>query len=246
MRFFLALFIVFTAAFLSFAIYNYISKYGSLEGDVVFEFTTGSPDVASDSMYVFLISAQIETKLDSLEDDYNRMWAPLEDTVTYLREQVKVYTKHAQEEEVIFDLTYKDIVKRTELYRESKNYLDKVKAEKDSVDALFAEKLDRLITHQTRYNNKIAGWFNDKMQFKALVDKNGHFLFRKVPNEDYYIYALKIFAGNVDITNVPADMYYYYAFSGDAIRKYSWMFGITIKEDTYVTLDKSNMSQVFK
>ena len=246
MKTFLGIFIFCTIAFLSYAIYNYISTWGALEGDIVFEITADTPEISTEGMYVFLISPQIEDSLDILDNDYNRTWASLEDTIVYLRQRVKEYTRQAQEEEVLFNVTYGDIVKRTKLYQESKNYLDKVKADRDSVDALFAEKRDRLIKKQSDYNSVIASLIENKVIFKAEVDSTGHFPFPKIPNGDYFIYALRIFSGNIDITNIPADMYYFYALSGETMRKYSWMFKITINEDTYVKLDKSNMSQIFK
>jgi len=246
MRTFLGLLIFCALACLSIAIYIYITTWGSLEGDIVFEITADTPEIPTDSMYVFLISAEIEDSLDVLNNDYNKTWAPLEDTVTYFRQQVKEYTRHAREEEVLFNVTYGDIIKRTKLYLESKNYLDKVKADSDSVDALFAEKRDRLVEQQQDYNSAIAELIENKAIMKAETDNKGHFLFTKVRNDDYFIYAFRIVSGDKDITNIPADMYYIYALSGEAMRKYSWMFKITIHEDTYVKLDKSNMSQVFK
>ena len=246
MKTFLGIFIFCTIAFLSFAIYTYISTWGSLEGDIVFEITADTSEFPADSMYVFLISAEIEIMLDSLDAYYNRNVASLEDTVTYLRKQVDEYTKHAREEELLFNVTYGDIIKRTRLYQESKNYLDKVKADSDSVDALFAEKRNELIEQQRGYNSVIASLIENKVIFKAEIDNTGHFSFLKIPNDDYFIYALKIVSGDKDITNIPADMYYVYALSGETMRKYSWMFKITIHEDTYVKLKESIMSPVFK
>ena len=246
MRAVIGLVVVFGFVFLIFAIYIFMSRWGSLEGDIVFEDARGVSEVPSTDMYVFLLSDQIEPLLDSLNVIYNTNVAPLEDTVAYLRRGVEDYTNRAREEEVIFRLTVGNADPSTSVYRENRAYFDRVAAERDSIELLFDEKRKRLIEQQSGYNGVVEKLFENKMLFKAQVDEKGHFLFKKVSNDDYFIYTLKIVSGDEDITRIPADMYYLYALRGETIRKYSWMVKVSVDEKTYIRLDGSNMAEIFK
>ncbi|MCH8286818.1 hypothetical protein IIB79_09870, partial [candidate division KSB1 bacterium] len=184
--------------------------------------------------------------LDSLDVYYEKNVALLDESIDLLKIEVETLVKIAREEELIFDASFRGIDPSNRLYIENKDYLDKVIGEKDRAEDLYREKRLQLIDEQSGYNGVIYELLKNKIVLKTIVDENGHFSFPKLENDDYYIYSLRILSGNKDITRVPSEMIHIYALSGDIIRKYSWMVRITVDEDTYIRLDSSNISQVFK
>lgn len=246
MRIFIGLIIAFTISMLVYAIVYYAAMWGSLEGDIVFEFSEGPSELLEDTLYVFVVSSQIGPFLDSLDVYYEKNVALLDESIDLLKIEVETLVKIAREEELIFDASFRGIDPSNRLYIENKDYLDKVIGEKDRAEDLYREKRLQLIDEQSGYNGVIYELLKNKIVLKTIVDENGHFSFPKLENDDYYIYSLRILSGNKDITRVPSEMIHIYALSGDIIRKYSWMVRITVDEDTYIRLDSSNISQVFK
>lgn len=247
MRYLIGSVVIFAVTFLAYAIDTYISKWGSLEGEIVFDVVQGETVFApEDSMYVFLVAPQIGPFLDSLKSYYTREIKVLEDTVEILRGDVEYYTQRAREEQLIFYTSFNNEDPSTRLYRESKQYLDQVIGEKEKIEKLFQQKRLKLIDEQSGYNGVILELLNNKMELKAAVDVDGSFSFPKITNGPHYVYALRILSGNKDITKVPVEMIHIYALSGEKFKRYSWMVMVDVDEDTYIRLDSSNTSQIFK
>jgi len=246
MRILIGFFIAFALSMLVYAISDFAAKWGSLEGDIVFDLSEVPAGNLEDSLYVFIISSEIGPFLDSLDVFYEKNISFLEDSIDFLKKEFEAKEIISREEELIFDASFRGINPSNRLYKENKAFLDQVVAEKDKAEDIYQEKRLQLIDEQVGYNSVIYELLMNKIVLKGKVDENGHFSFPKLENADYYIYALRILSGNKDITRVPKEMIHIYAFSGDAIRKYSWMVRITVDEETYIKLDNSNISQVFK
>jgi len=226
-------------------IYLQMNK-GSLEGDVVFQTPPGEKAPTVEGTRVFLLSASIGQVLDTLNIHYDSKVAFLEDTVTQIRQQIKKYRDIIREEEALFKISYGGRIIDSPQYRKNRQYLENLKAQHDSLDGEYSSKRERLVTQQSGYNGVIAGLLIDKVVLHTETDEKGHFIFPKVPQGAYYIYALRIMAGNEDITGQPSGAYYKHALSGDKVRKFSWLQKISVKKDSYIRLDASNMTDVYK
>jgi len=238
--------IIFILYMLYCSIFRYAHRWGNIEGDIIFTGQRGNTSLFYDSLYVFIIRPEFGTTLDSLERFYQQKVTPMEDTVAYLKRQEEIYIRQTREQELLFRVTAREQMKLTQLYESSKKYFDYIKAQEDSVKKLYDAKRNQLINQQSGYNKVIAQLINEKVYLKSEVDKNGHFKFRKLENGNYYIYALRIISGGKDVTHIPSYEYYLLALSKQDIKKYSWMFKMSVKENTYIRLDSTNMSYVFK
>ncbi|MCP4723519.1 MAG: hypothetical protein GY863_00710 [bacterium] len=230
----------------SYAVNNYLHKFGSLEGEIVFNLDEESSKVNPDSMKVFLISGKIGELLDAVVSDYDERYIALEDSVTMLDEQKEAATAKAYEEELSFRVAFGENVRQDRTYITAKNYLDGILKAKKDADELYKTKRDILLERQKNFNLYIGNLIDNNVVMKAEVDMDGKFKFPKVENGDYYLYALRVIAGEEDITDVPGDLYFIYALTGEAVRRYAWMTPLTVDEETTFRLDKTNMSNVFK
>ena len=246
MRTLITFIVAFAIGFLGFAIYVYMETWGSLEGEVVIEHLNNDETTAISDMNVLLLSPDIGPILDSLEVYYEKNVAQLLDTVTIFQSGVEEYTERAREEEVIFNVALSGADPSSRLYIENKIYLDSVIAEKDSVVKVYNDIRNTLLDKQNGYNGVIAQLIENKLILQAEVGERGEFKFPKLEKGDYFLYALKIVSGDEDITRIPAAMYHIYALSGESIRKYSWMVKVSVEEDSFIQLNASNTSEIFK
>ncbi len=245
-KLFLGFLVVFGIGLTSYAVYNYLNKFGSLEGEIIFNIDEASSRARPDSMKVFLISGKIGDLLNSVMSDYDARYKALEDSVIFLDEQKEAATAKAYEEELSFKMAFGDRVRQDRRYINAKNYLDEILKNKEDAGKLYKTKRDQLLERQKNYNLYIGNLIDNNVVMKSEVDGAGKFKFDKVENGEYYIYALRVIAGEEDITDVPGDLYFIYALSGNIVRRYSWMVPLTIDEKTTIRLEKSNMSRLFK
>jgi hypothetical protein len=246
MRTLITIVVVFTVGLLGFSIYYYMEKWGSLEGEVVIEHLSNDETIAIRDMSVYLLAPDIGPSLDSLEVYYEKNVVLLQDTLTYLQVKVDEYTQRAREEEVIFNVTLSRADPSSRLYRENKKHRDSVVAAKDSVVDIYNDSRKSLLDKQNGYNGVIEQLIKNKLILQAEVGELGEFKFSKLEKGDYYLYALKIFSGEEDITRIPAEMYHIYALSGVSIRKYTWMFKVSVEAESFIQLNNSNTSEIFK
>ncbi len=242
----LTIILIVMIAFLGFAIYDYGTKWGSLDGEVVIEGASENVIKSVHDMNIYLILPEIKPFLDSLSVYYDKKVAPLEDSVSYYRILKEEYIDLAREEEIIFRVTLGNADPASRIYRQNKIHLDSVFAERDSIENIFNNFRSELLDGQNGYNGVIAQLIDNKLLLKAQVNGQGKFRFPKLENGDYYLYSLLILSGDQDVTRIPAEMYHIYALSGNLIKKYSWMVNVTVQENTAIRLDAQNTSDIFK
>ena len=246
MKIVLTIVLIFMIAFLGFAIYDYATKWGSLDGEVVIEGANENVIESVNDMNVYLLLPEIKPFLDSLSVYYDKKVAPLEDSVSYYRILKDEYIDLVREEEIIFRVTLSNADPASRIYKQNKIHLESFIAERDSIENIFNNFRGDLLDQQNGYNGVIAQLIDNKLLLKAQVDEQGKFRFTKVEDGNYYLYALIILSGDQDVTRIPAEMYHIYALSGNLIKKYSWMVNVTVQENSTIRLDAQNTSDVFK
>jgi len=218
----------------------------SLVGEIVFDVPEETHIVSKEGLRIFLIKAVIEPVLDSLRVSFEKDIVLFEDSVHQMRRQLKELRKQVIEKQSRMRTMYGEIPVESRQYRKDKRDLDKQAVFRDSLEAVYSDKRERLIEFQRDYNNVIATLIDNKVLLKTEADENGRFEFPKVPRGEYFVYALRILAGSTDITHEPLEIYYQYALTAQQIRKYSWMYKIKVVRNTTIRLDSSNMTDVFK
>ncbi len=245
-KIFFAVILLFAALFMAYAMNDYMNKWGRLEGDVTFEIDVRGTIAVPDSMKVFLIRGKIIPLLEDMNKEYNLNTLLLEDTVKVMKEKLKEHKENVIKEELKFQLAFGGRILNTADYRTAKGMLDKVIEDRKAYEEYYRGVRDELLKKQNYYNLGLGVLIDNNIILKARVDQYGHFIFDRVPNGEYLLYAIRVLAGDQDITNVPSDTYFAYALEGKLIKKFTWLQRLTVDEDTYIKLDRSNIQNVFK
>jgi len=239
---FLIILVVFAG--ITFILYEYSKS--SLTWIVVFDVPDKSAEISSEGLRVFIIRESIGPPLDSLYARYEANVAAFEDSVTTLRQDAHMKADRVREEEALLRTVFGDAPRTDRRYLQNRRVVDRLIAERDSLNREYNVKRKRLIELQSEYNSIIAQLIDAKVLLKTEADEQGRFEFPRVPRDNYYVYAMRVLAGDKDITNEPPGVYYMYALTAQRIRKFSWMLKVYIERNSFIRLDSSNMTDVFK
>lgn len=231
---------------LSLTVYLMYYNDTSLSGVVIFDADPEQEFVSPESLRVFLIRASIGPPLDSLYIQYARNVGALEDSVVNMRSELQIIESRINEEEVLLRTLFGDIPSTDVRFRENREVIDSLQSQYDTIEKMYDVKRDRLIFLQSEYNSIIAQLIDTKILLEDVVDAEGNFDFPRVPRGDYYVYSMRVLAGDRDVTNEPIGTYYMHALTARQIRKYSWMQKVSVGRNSYIRLDSSNMTEVFK
>lgn len=223
-------------------IYIALIMNGPLEGEVVFEYAEHS----AEGIKIFLLNRSIGPVLDTLRFNYDNNVKFLEDSVKNTREELKDIRDLVRKEEAVFRITFGNNLLNTAQYKRNRAYIDGLTARRDSLENLYTLIHESLMEQQTGYNNVIATLLNNKLFLEATADNNGRFKFETVRRKTYYIYARRVFAGNEDITAKSRGAQIMYAITGKELKEYTWLFKVDVDRKTYLKLDSSNTSDVYK
>ncbi len=241
-----AVLVLILIALTALTIWLYERNQTSLKGVVVFEHYPGTPEPDPSGLSVFILVESIGPELDTLNAHYEKDVSAFEDSVNDIRLNLNVLKLKINEEEALLKILFSDETSREFERERNKRVVDGMIEEKETLEKNYEEKRLRLIRLQREYNGVIVNLIDRKVILKTETDESGMFDFQGVPKDIYYLYALRILAGDKDITSEPPGTYYMYALTAQKIIKYSWMLKVILDDDISIKLDYSNMADVFK
>lgn len=242
----IGMFFVISITYFIISAIGYANRFGSLEGDFVFNEKITTASSSEDSMRVYLVDYKIQETIDQLNVEYEKNTDDLINEVTRLKRISRGLKDNVIKAEIIFETSYKNLRESSRLFIKASTDLKNLKQESKDTEIEYLAQRDSLLNIQGTYNLKVATLIDMNTVLKTLVDDDGHFSFPKTENGEFLIYALRVIVAGEDITNVPAEMYYVFALTGKKINKYIWLTKVVIEEATYIKLDSSNMIDVFK
>ncbi|MFC1514106.1 hypothetical protein ACFL5P_03750 [candidate division KSB1 bacterium] len=246
MKFVAFLIVLITISIFILAICLEKNRWSTLEGEI--EINT-PPEVSLnvyDNMIVILMSARIQAAIDSMKVYYNRDALEVSDLIKTLEEHIPVYEETAISAEMTFKTIYGSRNENSDTYREHKALVERTVAEADSVKQLYRQAKTEMLNVSGSFNYALQAIMDNEIKYLAQVSETGHFFYPKVPKGKFFAYVFKSITKDQDLTYLSVDEYYSILLTGEKIWKYSWFYPVEVTEPTYIKLDESKMTNIFK